>query len=280
MYIYIVVVILAMGSINILISLVVMEVLSWLFIQFIPIWRVLKYLFLQGVFFVFVIISIVWIKPFLLIRLFLKIGIPPFHLWVIRLILEIELISFGIMLTLHKFLPTLLLAKALKEFILVFIIRIVLISLRVLIRNLRSILMVLVLSSILHTLWIRFGSVLRLGIVFFYWLSYRILLILILKSINTDYILYTLINQRMLSNLIWLFLSGIPPFTMFWLKSHIVTAIINSVSLIIRVIIVFGRVLALRSYYRVWHFRNLQTKLRLSRVLVLTSFLLIVTTIS
>jgi len=279
MYTYIMVVILARGSVNILISLIIIEVLSWLFIQFIPIWRVLKYLFLQGVFFVFVVISTIWVKPFLLVRLILKMGVPPFHLWVIRLILEIELISFTIILTLHKLLPTLLLAKVIKEFILVLIMRLILISLSVLIRNLRNMLIVLVLSSILHTLWIRFAGLMRLAIVCIYWLSYRALLILILKSINMDYILYTLINQRLLSSLIWLFLSGIPPFTMFWLKSHIVTTIINSTSLIIRVIMVFGRVLALRAYYRVWHFRNLQAKLRLRRILILRAFLLTIITL-
>lgn len=279
MYVYILVTLIARGSINILVSLIVIEVLSWLFIQFIPVWRVLKYLFLQGIFFVFVVISIVWIKPFLLVSLLLKIGVPPFHLWVIRLMLEIELVSFGIILTLHKFLPTLLLAKALKEFILVFMVRLILISLSVLISNSGNILMVLVLSSILHTLWIGFGGIIRLRMVCVYWLVYRILLILILKSINMDLILYTLMNQRMISNLIWLFLSGIPPFTMFWLKSHIITAIIGSTSLIIRVVIVFGRVLALRAYYRVWHFSNLQAKLTISRVLVLRAFLLTVTTL-
>src|SRR5688572_7362836 len=97
----------------------------------------------------------------------------------------------------------------------------------------------------------RFGGIIRLSIVCIYWLGYRVLLILILKSINMDNILHTLMNQRMLSNLIWLFLSGIPPFTIFWLKSHIITTIINSTSLIIRVMIVFGRVLALSAYYRV-----------------------------
>lgn len=280
MYIYIIVVIRASGSINILISLITIEVLSWLFIQFIPIWRVLKYLFLQRVFFVFVIISTIRIKPFLLIRLLLKMGIPPFHLWVIRLMLEIELVSFRIILTLHKFLPTLLLTKVLKELILVFLLRLILISLSVLISNLGNILIVLVLSSILHTLWIRFGGIMRLRIVCIYWLGYRILLILILKSINLDYIIYTLINQRILSNLIWLFLSGIPPFTMFWLKSHIVTVIISSVGIIIRIRIVFGRVLALRAYYRVWHFRNLQAKFRLSRILILGAFLLTISTLS
>lgn len=279
MYVYVLLVMVARGSTNILISLIIIEVLSWLFIQFIPMWRVLKYLFLQGVFFVFVIIRIIWIKSFLLIRLSLKIGIPPFHLWVIRLILEMELISFIIMLTLHKFLPTLLLTKVIKEFVLLFIVRVILITLSILIGNLRNMLIVLVLSSMLHTLWIRFGGIMRLGIVCAYWLGYRTLLILILKSINMDYILYVSMNQRILSSLMWLFLSGIPPFTIFWLKSHIVTTIIGSASLIIRIIMVFGRVLALRAYYRVWHFRNLQTKFRLSRILALRAFLLVIVTL-
>lgn len=279
-YVYILVVIRAGGSVNILISLVVMEVLSWLFIQFLPTWRVLKYLFLQGVFFVFIVMSIIWIKPFLVVGLMLKIGIPPFHLWAIRLMLEIELVSFGIMLTLHKFMPTLILAKALKEFVLLFMLGLILVSLRVLISNLSNLLMVLVLSSILHTLWMRFGGIIRLNIICAYWLRYRVLLILILKSINIDYVLYTLINQRMLSNFMWLLLSGIPPFTMFWLKAHIVVVIISSVGFLARTIIVFGRVLALRAYYRVWHFRNLQVKFRLSSMLVLGAFLLTTLTLS
>lgn len=276
---YLFLITLIIGSTRILISILLMEVLSWCFIKFIPSWRVMKYLFLQRAFLIFTMISILWWKPLLILGLLLKIGLPPFHLWIIRLISELKLLPFIFIQTLHKLFPVLIFSKVFKESLFSFILRFLILFTGVLVSNIRNILFVLRISSILHTFWILLGRIISLSLILLYWGAYCSLLGLLLKSINSNFLWLNLFNQRRLTSLIWLVSSGMPPFAIFWLKVCVVDFTLLSIRLISRIFILMGRVLALTAYFRIWYFRIFHVKLSRRRYIILVLATLRVATI-
>lgn len=264
---------LIIGSTRILISILLMEVLSWFFVKFIPSWRVIKYLFLQRVFLIFTIVSILWWKPLLVFGLLLKVGLPPFHLWIIRLASELKLLPFIFIQTLHKLFPVLVFSKIFKEFLFSFMLRFFILFTGILVSNIRNILFVLRISSILHTFWILLGRIISLSLMLLYWAAYCSLLGLLLKTMNSNFLWLNLFNQRRLTSLVWLVSSGIPPFTIFWLKVCVIDFTLFSIRLTTRVFILLGRVLALTAYFRIWYFSMFHIKLnrRRSVILILAS---------
>jgi len=228
------------------------EVLSWIFIKLLPPWRLIKYLILQRIVFIALIRLRLWVKSILLVGVFIKVGLPPFHLWIIRLLKEVKYYAFIFLSTLHKLVPLVILMKliVLTRVFIVCVGSAFLIS--ILVSNIGNILGVLILSSIIHNFWMVFR--LSLSLILFYWTVYSFLLYSIVTVLEGWIFTH---SQNTFSEWVWLLFRGIPPFTVFWLKRYVVSALILNTRRILLVFITFFSVLALSAYYRVWHFSSL-----------------------
>jgi len=243
----------AFGCLNILITLITIEIFSWIFVILIPTYSSLNYLVIQSYFLVIGLIRIIYFPRLLLFVIIIKLGLPPFHIWFIRIALVINKIVFLFIITLHKLFPIIFLSKLIFRSWRFLLLRRRVIFIRRFIARRRTLFFTLLSSSIIHRIWIVVSIVSSKGFVFFYWGVYRILLriivnIIILKTVKQSYLVQTIEISKC-----WLLLSGIPPFIIFWLKVFLLTRIICILGVSITLGFLLRRVVALTSYYRTWH---------------------------
>jgi len=246
-----------LGTINVLRLLVFLEILSWLFVLLLPFTSSFNYLIIQRYFLLLRLTRLVIIPSLLVICFFIKLGLPPFHMWFLRISGVSRKGTFLFIITIHKLLPILFLEKIIFGLVsfLMLIFSVLVVGL-ILVRR-RTIFFTLVFSSILNRVWILLRGFLGKGFILFFWLFYRLLLILLLSLVGFDVIREYCFNQRIITRRCWLLMSGIPPFMIFWLKLHALIWLISSLGLIIRLVILIFSVVALTSYYRTWHFGSL-----------------------
>jgi len=254
---YLIVLILLIGCIRLLVLLVILEVLSWLFVIIIPNSSTLNYLIVQSYFLVMSLCSSLFFPSILIVRFLLKLGIPPFHIWFIRIAAVVNKIIFSFIITVHKLVPILFLRKILLSFVpfsLLFL-RISLTGIALIRR--RTLFFTLVFSSMVHTIWMRFSLFLRKSFVLLYWFIYRLLFTVLVRLLSFMKIEQSYLSQSYLLSKCWLLLSGIPPFMIFWFKVYLLFWLISSIGFFMRVFVMFIRVFALTAYYRTWHFGSL-----------------------
>jgi len=233
-----------------------MEILSWVFILILPLVLTLRYLVVQRVFFILRLLGVFWVPWVILIRLVLKLGIPPLHLWIIRIARRLSKESLAFLLTIHKVYPLFVLTKI--------VLRAqgaitVIVSLRIsslLIRDIGIVFITILYSSAINSIWILVRAAFSIRLVSFYWLVYRGMLSLILASLIFKDAKQMSFNQRILRRRIWLVLRGFPPFVLFWIKLYVVLSSIAIFGFILTSALVLTRVLILRAYYRSWFFRR------------------------
>jgi len=230
-----------------------MELLSWAFVLLLPSWIALPYLIIQR-FFIFVIFIGVGLSPILIVwTLLFKIGVPPFHAWILMLIYYREVVMFLFINLIHKVLPIILLSKIVYTNMLVFWI-----SLRVTIRiriimQLRTLFQVVLFSSIIHSMWIILSAMVSFIFFLFYWLFYMLGSIFLLVGRSIKFTRLLTINQTSVILLIWLLISGVPPFIIFWLKAELTTWLISSGHVALATILIVASILSLSTYYRSAH---------------------------
>lgn len=245
------------GSTGLVVLVIFIELLSWLFVFFFKRYLCIKYLFIQRYFIIVVLFSILWFPSTLFLSLLLKIGLPPFQNWLIHFRSLLPARRFLFIGTIHKLIPLVLLGKRLLYYRGLLLISSLLIMSRLLMFQRSLFFFVLVCSSIVHSSWIIIGFLANKIFAVWYWVVYRLLIVLLLK---TSLFLKTVMlnfSQGVLTMLTWLVISGIPPFTMFWLKT-ILFFILIKVRVYFRVLIVFSSVLALRIYFWAFHLRILR----------------------
>jgi NADH:ubiquinone oxidoreductase subunit 2 (subunit N) len=203
---------------------------------------------IQTYFILIGIFSVLWWTQIFILAGLLKIGVPPFHSWLIQILKRQNSTVFVIITTLHKLAPVMLLISLLLHatmwpFITGLILRVLLIGSSV------DFSLILIFSSLSHTIWMLLRSVVRMGLVLFYWLSYSILTIILLEFKSK--VEYFLVSKGSLLRTYWLIVSGIPPFVMFFIKIHIINRLIMFyfwVCFIILILVVFS----IMAYYRVF----------------------------
>jgi len=217
----------------------------------------LNYLIIQRYFFLLSIFSILYAPALLTLSFIMKLGLPPFHLWFVRIARVIQKYIFLFMITLHKLLPIIFLGKTFSNLIRTFFFSSTLFLTGFILVTRRTIFYTLVLSSIVHGVWIILSVLLRKGIVLFYWAFYRILLTTLVRLFLPPLVKQSNLSQNILSSKCWLLISGIPPFIIFWFKVYLLNWIIFNLGFLMRLIIILVRVLALTAYYRTWHLGGL-----------------------
>jgi len=254
---YLRVVILTIGCLRLLRLIVVLELLSWLFVIVIPSTSTLNYLIVQRYFLILRLCSVLFLPSILVIRFFIKLGMPPFHIWFIRIAITLLKRIFSFIMTVHKLLPILFIRKILLRFVSFRIVSLRLFIVGIALIRRRTLFFTLMFSSIVHTIWIIFGMFLRKSFVLFYWSRYRLLFIILIRLLRFIKIDQSYLSQSLFISKCWLLISGIPPFIIFWFKVHLVIWLVSIVGLFMRIIIILVRVFALTSYYRTWHFGSL-----------------------
>lgn len=102
---YFLVIILRTRIVNLVVVLVALEVLSWGFVILFGSSSILKYLLIQRVFVPLSLFSLVVFNKALVVFLMLKIGLPPFHSWLVKVLSEVNFLVFIFMRTFHKLVP-------------------------------------------------------------------------------------------------------------------------------------------------------------------------------
>lgn len=265
---------LSIGSLRLLRLLVVLELLSWLFVILVPNTSTLNYLLVQRYFLILRIARILFLPSLLIIVFLLKLGIPPFHIWFIKIARVLNKNRFSFIITLHKLIPILFLSKVIFRIISFIIIWLRLIVVGLALISRRTLFFTLIYSSIVHSIWIILSIILSKGFVLFYWVIYRSLLVILISLINFIKIENSYLTQRVFLSKCWLLISGIPPFLLFWFKVYLLVWIIYLFGLFIRVVVITVRVFALTSYYRTWHFGRLLDR-RIINTQIISPFIII-----
>jgi len=265
---------LSIGSLRLLRLLVVLELLSWLFVILVPNTSTLNYLLVQRYFLILRIARILFLPSLLIIVFLLKLGIPPFHIWFIKIARVLNKNRFSFIITLHKLIPILFLSKVIFRIISFIIIWLRLIVVGLALISRRTLFFTLIYSSIVHSIWIILSMILSKGFVLFYWVIYRSLLVILVSLINFIKIENSYLTQRVFLSKCWLLMSGIPPFLLFWFKVYLLVWIIYLFGLFIRVVVITVRVFALTSYYRTWHFGRLLDR-RIINTQIISPFIII-----
>lgn len=122
-------------------------------------------------------------------------------------------------------------------------------------------------SSRSHSLWIFFRRSCRSSLILLYFFIYLSVNIFLLLSIFQVKLFLLFYSQSTIRIIYWLIISGIPPFSMFWLKVNVVLWI-KFYSVIIIFYILILSVFSLRGYYFSFHlrksnFRNIKKTIRI-----------------
>jgi NADH:ubiquinone oxidoreductase subunit 2 (subunit N) len=142
-----------LGCINFLTLIVLLEVLSWVFVVLLPINSSLNYLVVQSYFLIGRLRRVLFNSYLLLIlRLLMKIGLPPFHIWLIRVARVLNKETFSFLITGHKLLPLFLLRKLILSVVSFTLITIRLVVIITGLIRRRTIFYTLMFSSILNSL--------------------------------------------------------------------------------------------------------------------------------
>jgi len=212
---------------------------------------------IQGYFIIITVRAVFWIPLLLIFRFFVKIGLPPAHVWFIHLSFFIERTIFLFITSVHKLFPLFVIGKIVWSFTWMLVLIGVLWARRVLIYQACSFSLVLIYSSIVHRSWIllRLGTSKVLSRV--YWILYSLLILFFVSSIFSFKLKILSISQGSRRGVIWLILSGLPPFVLFWLKAEIIIRI-SRISLFYPRGMAITSVIALVSYYWAFNLRTLQ----------------------
>ncbi len=180
----------------------------------------------------------------LLIRLILKIGLVPFHFWLIKFLTDLKWLEIVLFFTLIKCIPLWIIVhittiKFFIFFVLNSVIRTCLILTTYLIKPL------FIFSSNTHTIWIILATTQHLVLGLFYFLLYRIILFLLLNSFKE----HNIKNKRFSIILFSVFI-GLPPFPIFILKWVVLFSVLRY-STILSFLLLWTILLSIFSYFRV-----------------------------
>jgi NADH:ubiquinone oxidoreductase subunit 2 (subunit N) len=180
----------------------------------------------------------------------LKVGLPPMHIWFIKLSFFMEKWVFLVFSTLHKLLPLFLLGRLLL--LGSYLSGILLLVAGRLIFQVFELFFILITSSIVHRRWTLLRIQYRLKLSLTYWVLYSLVFFTFLSTLHFSILFKRGVEQSSSTSVMWLVLSGLPPFIMFWLKVWIFLLIVQ-VRVSLRLALILISVLALTSYFRAFH---------------------------
>lgn len=218
-------------------------------------------LFLAGVILGLIVSEKNTIELIIFLSLMWKRGLPPFHLWLFRLIENLEKVSFIILSTWQKILPFYIISSIPIGWLLMIVGFSIVIS--IIIRFFQSnIKKILIISSIFMGGWI----ISVMGFSKFYWLRilflYSIIFICIvevsfkLKTVKKFSILLkgNTLAERFVLFFISLAIAGFPPIVGFFLKIIILTSLLSQELYFLRIILIFSSIVIIYMYRTIFFF--------------------------
>lgn len=190
-------------------------------------------------------------------RLIIKLGIPPFHSWIIILCSYINWINLFFLLTIQKIIPFYLLSL-INIKIYFFILSIILCSIipPIIILNLINLKKLITYSSINQLGWLILLNFLKNYIWFFYLIIYTLIIIIISIIIHISKITKNFLIKNFHINIILLIfiinISSLPPYSFFIFKWYNIFIFIENINIIFLIII-----LILRSFIIIYLYLNI-----------------------
>lgn len=247
---YVVTLLFFFGQQEIILIILLLEFLSWIFSVLLSSSLSLKYFLIQSLFLLGRLVSVLSFNKHILILFFLlKLGLPPFHLWFFNLSLNIKKWVFLFFSSLHKRAPLMIIRRiVLPNFFLLFFIVIVTI---VFILEAGDLFIILLLSSVSHSRWMIFRNLIRRKLFFLYFVLYTIVLYFLILCFFY-YFIFRGLEQDSAIRFLWLVISGLPPFRIFWLKVCVVSFFLE-ISFLGRLALLIVSIVRLFTYYRIFH---------------------------
>lgn len=239
-----------LGRNSLILIFIYLELLSWTFTLIIPTFISMKYLIIQAYFMILSLIGLLWLPVLLILGFFLKIGLPPIHIWFIKLTFLLKKWVFLIFSTVHKLFPLFLLGSLLMRRR--YFLWVLLLAAGRLIFQLFDFFLIILTSSIIHRRWTLLAIQFNYKIGLTYWIIYSLVFLIFLSTIHFFLLFKRRVEQSRSTIITWLVLSGLPPFIMFWLKMWIFISLVQ-VRENLSLIMIFISVLALTSYFRAFH---------------------------
>lgn len=195
------------------------------------------------------------INYIIIFRIFLKLGVAPFHIWFISILKTRSLFILIILSTIQKIIPLVVLSNISIRFDLIYIIIFInTIFLLIILSRIINLNKILAVSSINNIIWILFRIIFSLKLIFIFIIIYLFLLIGV-------FILYNLYNlniflqinrinyfDKLIITIIFISLGGIPPLLGFLIKYVILKFIIIYEKIFFLLIIIFSSLLVLYIY--------------------------------
>lgn len=213
------------------------------------------------------------------LRLFMKLGVSPFHSWFIAILKTSSLITLFMLSTVQKIIPLVIIFNIkLNNFLIFIVIFLTLIFIIILLPRTININKVLAISSINNIIWLIMSVLFSIKIIFLFMVIY---MYLVMGFIN----IYSFYNINMFTQMnsiiffdkfflviVFISLGGMPPILGFLRKIIILKIILNNfISLVIVFIIVISSVLLLyfylsRIYFYLSNIPSLKINFKLSLI--------------
>ena len=197
--------------------------------------------------------SVIWVDVFIRLALIFKLGVPPFHSWLVRVLTGIRYSRMFLLFTVQKFIPLFIISQIIfiELWVWLLVLRLLVILL-IMFNNLGSIYLLLILSGALNTVWI-LRRVSKGGRWVGFLLVYRAVLGALVLSIRKRIV----IKVNDVAGLNWresflirfhlLNLGGLPPLVGFLIKLKLLKPI-TIISLSLRLALVIGALAVLYLY--------------------------------
>lgn len=240
-------VVLGLRQTRLLISmLLILERLSWVVTSLLK-ENSLKYLVAQTFFILLALTTSIWGFWGVLLVVVFKLGLPPFHMWMMQVIRRLPTRRFIFFSTLHKVVPLFVLGTLITTSLAVLMGVVGLVGSLLIIRSTRRLYWVLISSAIINTRWMILRISHNRGLTFLYWGSYSCI-VLTLIWLADPYLLLRSTKQGSSIQLFWLLGAGIPPFLIFWVKLQIIQTLLVGRKIIVWLILIIAT-LRILAYY-------------------------------
>ena len=191
----------------------------------------------------------------IIFRIFIKLGVTPFHIWFISILKTRSLFILIILSTIQKIIPLIILSNlSIKFEILYIIIFFNILTFLIILSRIININKILAVSSMINIIWILFRIIFSLKLIFLFIIIYLFLLIGI-------YIIYNIYNlniflqinrinyfDKIIIIMIFISLGGIPPLLGFLRKYIILKFLIFYENFFFLLVVIFSSLLILYIY--------------------------------
>ena len=191
----------------------------------------------------------------IIFRIFMKLGVTPFHIWFISILKTRSLFILIILSTIQKIIPLIILSNlSIKFEILYIIIFFNILTFLIILSRIININKILAVSSMINIIWILFRIIFSLKLIFLFIIIYLFLLIGI-------YIIYNIYNlniflqinrinyfDKIIIIMIFISLGGIPPLLGFLRKYIILKFLIFYENFFFLLVVIFSSLLILYIY--------------------------------